>query len=80
MSCRTPGARTPTDSKALEDNVTEVRLAAARTLMKIEANPKDCVPRLLTALMSNNDEVRNAAGDALKVIDPEAAKNAGVTD
>ena len=45
---------------------------------KIGPDAKECVPLLLDLLKSDDAYLRNRAGAALKMIDPEAAAAAGV--
>lgn len=66
---------------ALKDKAWQVRWTAATALRQItatEADTKATVAALTAALKDENAKVRRAAGFALKVIDPGAARRAGV--
>jgi vesicle coat complex subunit len=65
---------------ALKDEDPDVRMEAALTLGRIGRNATAAVPALIEALKDEDSDVANAAAEALKSIDPEAAKRAGVKD
>lgn len=54
------------------------RYMAARTLGRIGADAKDAVPELLKLINHRDHALATAARTAVKAIDPEAAKKAGV--
>jgi HEAT repeat protein len=55
-----------------------VAAAAARSLGQIGPAAKAAVSALIDALKDEDKDVRTAAAEALKKIDPEAARKAGV--
>jgi HEAT repeat protein len=61
-----------------DDKSANVRGAAARALIPVREKAKTAVQPLLQALKDPSPSVRASAGTALKWIDPEAAKRAGV--
>lgn len=64
--------------EALKDDFTDVRRTAAGTLGLFGEEARSAVPALTAALRDREPSVRKTAGQALKTIDPEAARKAGV--
>jgi vesicle coat complex subunit len=64
--------------EVLQDDFTDVRRTAAGTLGSFGAEATSAVPALTAALRDREPSVRKTAGLALKTIDPEAARKAGV--
>jgi HEAT repeat protein len=62
----------------LKDPVSDNRVAAARALGRVGPTAKAAVPDLLIALKDRKPRVRREVSSALKKIDPEAARKAGV--
>jgi HEAT repeat protein len=71
-------AAVPALQKGLLDEYEDVRAQAATTLGAIGAAAKPAVPALVRALKDPDPAVCEAAGRALRQIDPEAARKAGV--
>jgi HEAT repeat protein len=63
---------------ALEDERPDARAVAALALFHLGPKAKAAVPAFLTLLDDSDQTVNNRAARALKSIDPEAAKTAGV--
>jgi HEAT repeat protein len=70
-------ASIPVLVEGLHDRTVTAACDAARGLGEIGPPAKDAVPALLMTLKHPDATVREAAADALKKIDPEAAKKAG---
>ena len=67
--------------KALDDEHPINRLAAARVLADIGPKAKSAVPALLKArerTEESSQAARKALDSAIKTLDPEAAKTAGI--
>jgi HEAT repeat protein len=64
--------------KTLKDTDPTVRRWTAWRLGRYRARAHECVPKLVSLLSDSDQEVRKEAADALKLIDPEAATNAGI--
>lgn len=62
----------------MKDRHHEVRRSAAKALGQLGTAAKDAVPALIETLKDENGDVRQDAAIALKKIDPEAAKKAGL--
>jgi HEAT repeat protein len=73
-----PGIVVPALIKSLHDPDTSVRIYAAAALGESGTNGRPAVAALGELLSETNQDVSNAAADALKKIDPEAAARAGV--
>jgi hypothetical protein len=71
-------AAMPVLKDLLMDEDPEVRAFAANGLGLIGLAAKDVVPSLLECLEDKNQEVRGAAAEALRKIDPELANKMGV--
>ena len=72
-------AAVPALTEALKDRAPDVRSRVARALGSIGPGAKAATSALTKALLKGQTEgVRAAAGEALKKIDPEAAKKAGI--
>ncbi len=72
-------AAVPELTKALSDKDEEIRKDAAYVLAAIGSAAKSAMPVLAKAFGEDESlDVKKAAGIALKAIDPEAAKRAGV--
>jgi HEAT repeat protein len=64
--------------EALKDPDIRVRAAAANGLAAIGPGAQAATRALVEALKTQNEEVHLAAAEALKKINPEAAKKAGI--
>ncbi|MDB6065622.1 MAG: repeat protein [Pedosphaera sp.] len=73
-----PEIAVPALVKCLNDQDFQVRLYAAKAIGAFGSDARLAVPDLLKLLADSNAKVQNAAKDALKRIDPEAAAEAGV--
>lgn len=62
----------------LKDGSTDQRLQIIHTLRDMGADAKEFVPNLLAILNDADPQIRAAAEEALKKIDPDAAAKAGV--
>lgn len=62
----------------LKHDIPDTRWNAARILGTLGKDAKEAVPGLVEALRDGDKEVREQAASALKKIDPDAAKKAGV--
>ena len=71
-------AATTALTAAIRDEDSWVRLAAAVSLERIRPGSKEVVPVLVELSKEEDGEIRGAAVAALRGIDPEAAKEAGV--
>jgi HEAT repeat protein len=56
----------------------DVRCRAAEALGRMGARAREATPALLEALESEFAEVRSLAAEALRKVDPEAARKAGI--
>jgi HEAT repeat protein len=65
---------------ALGDRATSVRVAAIGALAGLRSNATTAVPALLHVYSNDEVSVRFKAGQALKLIDPQAAERAGIKE
>jgi HEAT repeat protein len=64
--------------EAFKDKQKHIRIRSAEALARVGEGAKGTVPALIEALADRSLLVQDAAGEALKKIDPEAARKAGV--
>ncbi len=62
----------------MKNEIGPVRRRAAEVLGSLGAEAKAAAPALAETVKDPDEAVRRAAGEALKKIDPDAAKKAGV--
>jgi HEAT repeat protein len=65
-------------TKVLKDGTPKARVTALQVLGPMKSRAKAAVPAIIALLKDDDREVRFAAGYFLKMIDPEAARKAGV--
>src|SRR5262249_40426544 len=68
----------PVLTEALKDLHSEVLVVAAGSLGRIGPEAREAIPGLLLLWKDDEETIKNAAGDALKKIDADAASRAGV--
>jgi HEAT repeats len=73
-----PQLSVPALIKCLSSQNPSIRRQASTALAHFGADAKPAVPTLINLLNDSAQRVKDAARDALKAIDPEAAEKAGV--